>query len=77
MVEDKVLSYFIIFYFVIFYYYHVEVCSFLMRNRKGVDFDGREWGWSGRSRYRKTVVRIDAVRREFIFNKINHGFAFV
>lgn len=24
----------------------------------------------------KTVVRIDDVRRKFIFNKIKHGFAF-
>lgn len=24
-----------------------------------------------------TVVRIDDIRREFIFNKIKHGFAFV
>jgi hypothetical protein len=39
-----VLLHFIIFYFVRFGCYLLEACSFLMRDRKGLDLEGRG-GW--------------------------------
>jgi hypothetical protein len=59
------------FYFVIFYYYYLlEVCAFLMRDRKGVDpsrsGDGKELGGvEGLD----IIIGIYYVRKASIFNK--------
>ena len=60
----------LIFYFVIFGCYLLEACSFLMRDRKGVDLEGRRGGEDlGRVEGEETIIRIYYMRKESIFNK--------
>lgn len=54
----------IIFYFVMFCYYLLGACSFLMRDRKGMDRDGRRCGEElGDIQGRETVIRIYCMRK--------------
>lgn len=57
-------------YFIGFGHYLYEVCSFLLRNRKGMDLDDR----GGREELRgaeggEPVVRKYCMRKETIYNK--------
>ena len=50
--------------------YLLEACSFLMRDRKGVDLDGRRGGEElGGVEGGETIIRIYYVRKKSIFNK--------
>jgi hypothetical protein len=66
------LLYVIIVYFVVFGCYFSDACSFLMRDRKGMDPEGRggreELGGVEGEVY---IIRIDCMRKKSIFNKRN------
>ena len=48
--------------------YLLEACSFLMRDRKGVDLDGRDGGEElGGVEGEETVIRIYYVRKNIFF----------
>lgn len=50
--------------------YFLEACSFLTRDRKGVDWDGRGGGEGlGGVEGGETIIRIYYVRNESIFNE--------
>lgn len=64
------MLYVIIVYFVVFGCYFSDACSFLMRDRKGMDPEGRggreELGGVEGEVY---IIRIDCMRKKSIFNK--------
>lgn len=64
------LFYPIVFYFVIFYYCLLEADCFLVRDRKGVDLDGRGYGEElGEAEGGETVIRVYYVKKkQSIFN---------
>ena len=48
----------------------LEACSFLMKDRKGVDLEERGGGEElGRVEERETIIRKYCLRKESIFNK--------
>lgn len=51
-------------------FYLLEACSFLVRDRRGVDLEGRRGGErTGRDRRGETVFRLHCMRKESMFNK--------
>lgn len=68
--DMEVLLHFVLFYFVMFGCYRLDARSFLMRDGKGTDLDGREVGEELRGvGGGETVIRIYCMRKEPIFNK--------
>lgn len=65
-----VLVYLIIFYFILPGCYLLETCSFLMREREGVDPEGRESVEELREEEGgATVLRVYCIKKESTFNK--------
>jgi hypothetical protein len=68
--NEMILLYSILFYFVMFCCYLLEACSFLRRDRKEVDLDGRRGREElGGIEGREAVIRKYCMRKESIFNK--------
>lgn len=64
------LFYLIILYLVTFFFFSLRSSFFLMRNRKGINSEGRRDGKELEGVERgKTVIRIKCVTKESIFNK--------
>lgn len=62
--------YLCILYFVLLYYYLLEACSFIVRDRTGMDPDERGGGEELKGTDRKeTIIRIYHVKNESILNK--------
>lgn len=63
------LFYVIIVYFAIFCYEVLETCTFLIRNRQGIDWNWKEGEEGQEGMKRETHNRLYDVGKELIFNK--------
>lgn len=54
------MSVFVLYYYILFHYYLIESVSFLMRDKKGMDPDGRKNGkeLEGAGEGKETVARL-------------------
>lgn len=68
-----VLSYHVL--FSLFCFYIIEACSFLMRNGKGVDLDGKEGEECEGVEEGKTILRMYNMRKESLLNERESTFS--